>query len=183
MYLCATKNLKKMKKVILTLAAVLCCASLFVSCKKSDPSGGQPDYTPAFVEMTFGFNATPEMVNSTEMVISYEAGNEKNTVTQSSESWSKTVKVNLPCTIKFSRTVSVKDASQFTPDKTFKYTTGYDVSLQILNAAGEIVKTGGVIGTSASGSGKADKVAEIINKGLLNLECTYSFDKDGNVVK
>jgi hypothetical protein len=172
-----------MKKVILTLAAVLCCASLFVSCKKSDPSGGQPDYTPAFVEMTFGFNATPEMVNSTEMVISYEAGNEKNTVTQSSESWSKTVKVNLPCTIKFGRTVSVKDASQFTPDKTFKYTTGYDVSLQILNAAGEIVKTGGVIGTSASGSGKADKVAEIINKGLLNLECTYSFDKDGNVVK
>lgn len=183
MYLCATKNLKKMKKVILTLAAVLCCASLFVSCEKSDPSGGQPDLSPAFVEMTFSFYATQDMINYTDMLVSYEAGNEKNSVNQENLEWSKTVKVNLPCTIKFGRTVTVKDGAQLTPDMNFAYTTGFGVSYNFLNAAGQQVKRGGIASSSVSSSMKADKVAGIISDGTLNNEFVYTFDKDGNVVE
>jgi len=182
MYLCATKNLKKMKKVILTLAAVLCCASLFVSCKKGD-NPDTPDTTPAFVEMTFSFYATQDMINYTDMLVSYEAGNEKNSVNQENLEWSKTVKVNLPCTIKFGRTITVKDGAQLTPDKNFAYTTGFGVSYNFLNAAGQQVKRGGIASSSVSSSMKADKVAVLINNGTLNSEFVYTFDKDGNVAE
>lgn len=170
-----------MKKTMTTLAVVLCCASLLVSCNKSDSSKDQPDTTSAFVQMTFSFSATPDMVTYTDMTVSYEAGNEKNSENMTSTDWSKTVKVNLPCTIKFSRTVAVKDGAQLTSDKTFAYTTGYGVSYNFLNAAGEQIKRGGIAGTSASGSGKADKVGELINNGRLNSEHVYSFDKDGKL--
>ena len=172
-----------MKKLFLTLAAVLCCASLFTSCQKGNSKEEEkPDTTLAFVQMTFSFAATQDMVDYTDMSVTYEAGNEKKTENVSSLDWSKTVKVNLPCTIKFGRTVTVKEGAQLTSDKTFAYTSGYGVSYDFLNAAGQKVKQGGFASSSASGSGKADKVAEeLIKKGKLNSEHVYSFDKDGKL--
>ena len=171
-----------MKKVILTLAGVLCCAALFTSCKKdSSGSGSQTVGAPAYVVMNVSIPCTDDMLNNTDMSISYEAGNEKNTETVTGSSWSKEFKVKLPATISISRAVTLRDDKTIPAEESFSYTKGYTVSWKFQDENGKDVKTGGVASIGNTTSGKGAKVQEMIEQGRMNLSINYSFDKDGKL--
>lgn len=171
-----------MKKVILTLAAVLCCASLFTSCKKDSSGSDTPSTsTPAYVVMTVSIPCTDDMLQYTNMSISYEAGNEKKTETVTSKSWSKEFKVKLPGTISVTRTVTLKEGQTIPDDAAFAYTTGHSISWKLQDANGNDLKSGGVSSVGGSASGKGAKMAEMIEAGKLNKNINYTFDKDGKL--
>ena len=171
-----------MKRVILTLAGVLCCASLLTSCKKdSSGSDSQTVGAPAYVVMNVSIPCTDDMLNNTDMSISYEAGNEKNTETVTSKFWSKEFKVKLPATISISRAVTLKDGLTIPADASFAYTKGHSVSWKFLDENGKEAKTGGVASIGNTTRGKGAKVQEMIEQGRMNLSINYSFDKDGKL--
>ena len=173
-----------MKKTLMTLAAVLCCASLFTSCQKGNNASSEenkPDNTPAFVELGISMPATQDMLSYANTVLFYNDGTGEKKETLSSTSWAKTLKVALPCNISFGRTITVKDGVELTKDKQFSYSSGCYVTYNILNSAGAKVKAGGTSGSTSTASLTADKVATLIEKGSLNETHSYSFDKDGNV--
>jgi hypothetical protein len=172
-----------MKKVILTLAAVLCCASLFTSCKKDSGSQSGGTGTAAYVVMSVKIPCTANMLEYTNMSISYEAGNEKNTETVTGSSWSKEFKVKLPGTIKIDRTVTLRDDRTIPADDSFTYTKGYNLSWKFVDENGKDVRAGGISGIDGSSSGKGSKVKELIEQGKLNISLNYPFDKDGNLPK
>lgn len=170
-----------MKKVILTLAAVLCCASLFTACNKdSSGSGSQTAGTPTYVLMNISIPCTAEMLDYTNMSISYEAGNEKNTETVTGSSWTKEFKVQLPATISVKRTVTTRTDRTIPADDSFPYAKGYSVNWKFLDENSKEIKAGGIAGVNTSGSSKGSKVQEMIEKGGLDISLNYSFDKDGN---
>lgn len=95
------------------------------------------------------------MLDYTNMSISYEAGNEKNTETVTGSSWSKEFKVKLPGTISVSRAVTLRDDKTIPAEESFSYTKGYSVSWKFQDENGKDIKTGGVasIGNTTSGKG------------------------------
>ena len=173
-----------MKKVILTFAAVLCGASLFTSCKKDSSGSDTPSTsTPAYVVMTVSIPCTANMLDYTNMSISYEAGNEKNTETVTGSSWSKEFKVKLPGTISVSRAVTLRTDRTIPAEDAFPYTKGYSVSWKFQDENGTDVKTGGVASIGNTTSGKGATVKEMIEQGRLNISINYPFDKDGKLLQ
>lgn len=171
-----------MKKVILTLAAVLCCASLLTSCKKDSSGSDTPSTsTPAYVVMNVSIPCTDDMLNNTNMSITYEAGNEKNTETVTSKSWSKEFKVKLPATISISRAVTLKDDKTIPAEESFSYTKGYSVSWKFQDENGKDVKTGGISSVGSQSSAKGEKIPGLIEEGKFNISLEYAFDKDGKL--
>ena len=164
-----------------TLAAVLCCTALFTSCQKPNASEeNKPDNTPAFVEVTLSCPATQDMLTNTDMVIFYNDGTGEKTETVSALDWSKTMKIALPCTVSFGRTVALKSGVEMTKDVHFSYSTGFLVSYKILNAS-DVQLGRGTSGATNNANFTADKVALLINDGKLNETHSYSFDKNGAV--
>ena len=108
-----------MKKIIMTLAAVLCCtmtATVFTACgsddKEEEPKPST-EVTPTMVAMTFTFNATADMVNFFDMVITYNDGTGEKQETMTGTQWKKTLKVKLPASFSFSRQCRVKADKSF----------------------------------------------------------------------
>ena len=172
-----------MKKMMFTLAAVLCCAALFSSCKKAETKQEEKvDNTPAYVELKFAYEATDQMIKYTDMVITYDEGAGEKTENMTSLSYEKTLKANLPCTLKFGRTVKMKDGAEVAEDK-FAYRIGCYISYEIYTAAGVKCGKGGTTGGSSGSSLSAAGVVDEIAKGKFNDSSSWTFDKNGNVVK
>ena len=173
-----------MKKVILTLAAILCCASLFTSCNKDSGSGSDKPttVTPVYVSMTVEIPASDDMLEYLNMSVSYEAGNEKNTETVTAVTWSKTFQVKLPGSINVKRTVTLKDGKTIPAEEPFSYASGYAVSWKFLDANSKEIRAGGMSGAKHTAKGVGSKVKELVEKGKFDTSVDYSFDKDGNVL-
>lgn len=173
-----------MKKVILTLAAILCCASLFTSCQKGSDSGSDKPttVTPVYVSMTVEIPASDDMLKYLNMSVSYEAGNEKNTETVTAVTWSKTFQVKLPGSINVKRTVTLKDGKTIPAEESFSYARGYAVSWKFLDANSKEIRAGGMSSSKNTAKGVGSKVEDLVKKGKFDTSVNYSFDKDGNVL-
>ncbi len=172
-----------MKKVILSLAGVLCCAALFTSCQKgSDSDSGSGDSSaaaPVYVELNVTIPATEKMVEYFDMSISYEAGNEKNTVATTEASWTKTFKVKLPCTIDVKRTVTLKAGQTIPAEEKISYVKGYTSSWKFLDANSKELRGGGFDENTNKGTNIGTKIQEMLGKSVFNVSAEFSFDKDG----
>ena len=185
-----------MKKLLssfssMTLAAVLCCAmttAALTACgneKEEEENKPSTEATPTMVAMTFTFNATADMVNFFDMVITYNDGTGEKQETMTGTQWKKTLKVKLPASFSFSRQCRVKadkyDAMIATSKVTI--TSHYNYSFDILDAQGKVIpgmSDGNDLAHSSSdGSGK--KVAERANEGGYDKSYAYSFDANGRM--
>ena len=171
-----------MKKFISILAIAAVAALAFVSCKKGDPSDGPSGPAPAFLEMEFIYPCNGSMTNFMSMEITYEAGKEKGT--ESGGFWMKDVRVELPCTLKFARTISMAHPEYYVEHVTFDYTIAYEGSYKLLDADGKTIegseKTFGETLSSVTDE-PGNITAEKINQGKLNSEVIFVFDKDGKL--
>lgn len=180
-----------MKKFFYLMSLCMCMfagAAVMTSCGDDDEDvndkGGNTTTAPAFLEMEFIYPCNGTMTNFMSMEITYEAGNEKGTA--SGGFWMKDVRVELPCTLKFARTVSLAHPDYSVEHFTHNYTIAYEGSYKLLDADGKTIegseKTFGETLSSVTDE-PGNITAEKINQGLLNSEVIFKFDKDGNLVK
>ena len=179
----------------MTLAAVLCCAMstmMFTSCGSDDEPVKEPaeDKTPAKVAMKFAFYQTEDMLNYCNVVITYDDGTGKKSVTLTKDnvnaqlSWEKTVASDrLPAVITFSRKVTLKQSIDNL--ESFKYTTRTKAEYGIFNAAGYQIGIGETDVVGEAGTAKGAEVAnfaQLINQGVLDYTRTFKYDEKGNLI-
>ena len=185
-----------MKKLLssfssMTLAAVLCCAmttAALTACgndKEEEENKPTTEVTPTMVAMTFTFNATADMVNFFDMVVTYNDGTGEKQETMTGTQWSKTLTVKLPASFSFSRQCRVKadkyDAMIATSKVTI--TSHYNYSFDILDAQGKVIPgmSDGNNLSQANSDGSGAKVAERANAGGYDKSFAYSFDANGRM--
>ena len=174
-----------MKKIMMTLTAVLCCAmttTVFTACGSDDDSSTpeeQSGDTPAYVEMTFTFWGTQDMLDIADMKVTYNDGTGDKTETVTTANWVKTVKAALPVSFKFERKVTLKEGITLNDDQTYSYVNTHSVEYAVLNAKGKGIKSG-TAGSMGQPNGlKGSTINSVITSGRMNASHTYDFDKDG----
>lgn len=175
-----------MKKNLTILFCALVC--LMTGCNKNNSTDPQPqeettDKTPAFVQMTFTIPVTEDMLNYTDITITYNDGTGEKSEALTTLQWSKTLKVALPATLSFKRAVSMKSSASLGDDAVTFYPDGYAYSFSILNAAGKDLEKGGFHTNTSTITGKGSLFAEKVNTGNYNKSHSYSFDKQGNLAE
>ena len=183
-----------MKKVLMTLAAVLCCAmttTVFTACSTdSSNDDGAYDKTPKYMMMQFDIDNTKDMLDycTIELTIEDQMGNKKSTVLTSEYVDADyvcyaTANGELPTTFKFSRKVTLKQSIDNL--ESFKYTTRTKAEYGIFNAAGYQIGIGetDVVGEVGTVQGaEVANFAQLINQGALDYTRTFKYDEKGNLI-
>ena len=141
-----------MKKNLMTLAAVLCCASLFMSCGKDNPTQPEaPDTTPVSAVITYAFTVTDDLFSAFNLTVEYydETGAVK-TETMTSKAWTKTVKTTrLPATLGARVKVQLKDGFDSSKEGVFSAKHSYSYEYYVVNKSNE--KLGSTVSNGSSG--------------------------------
>ena len=175
-----------MKKLTMTLAAVLCCAALLTSCGKNNPS--QPDTpaqdtTPVSAVMDYSFTVTDDLFNAFTLTVEYyDAAGTVKTETMTSKEWAKTVKTDkLPATLGARVKIQLKDGFDSSKEGVFSAKHSYYYAYYAVNKSNEKVsKT-----TSYSGDGGVDMKYEkvpayadsYLDKPIMKFR--FNFAEDG----
>ena len=183
-----------MKKVLMTLAAVLCCAmttTVLTSCNSdSSNDDGAYDKTPKYVMIQFDMDNTADMVRYCDIEVTFEdeQGNKQSAKLESGNFDTNyiayaTASGELPTTFKFSRKVTLKQ--EIDNLESFKYTTRTKAEYGIFNAAGYQIGIGetDVVGEVGTVQGaEVANFAQLINQGVLDYTRTFKYDEKGNLI-
>ena len=179
-----------MKKVLMTLAAVLCCAmttTVFTACSDDKNDDAANDKTPKYMMMQLYVDNTEDMMKycNIEMTIEDPKGNKKTSVitldyVDANYTCYASASGDLPTTFKFSRKVTLKQDIDNLEE--FDLTTRTTSAYGIFNAAGYQISAGEtpVVGTASTAKGA--QAAELINAGVLDSTRTFKFDEKGNLI-
>ena len=173
-----------MKKSMMTLAAVLCCAmtkTVLTACGDDDDDNTpkQPDNTPAYAEVTFTFWGSQDLLDIADMTVTYNDGTGNKTETVTTVDWVKTVKASLPASFKFERKVTLKEGVTLSDDQTYSYVNSHQTKYKLTTVNGTEIKSG-ISGSSGQSSNlKGDQLNLVITQGRMDASYTYDFDKDG----
>ena len=171
----------------MTLAAVLCCTmtTVLTSCGDDDKESEKTkkDQTPAYVQMTFTFKATEDMLEYCDITVKYNDGTGEKTETMTSTEWKKTVKVALPANISFSKTVTLKADKDATSRDRIQYTNAYSYRYDILNAQSEDIDRSGSHTAGSSSACYGYMYPGAVNDGTFNRTFSYSFNENGEMVE
>ena len=179
-----------MKRKLFLIAALFlsvstACVTL-TSCDKEDEETTtdtqKQDTKPAFVQMTFTFNATQDMIDNCDMVVKYNDGTGEKTETVTSLEWNKTLKVALPATLTFSREVTLKAGIDVAAIATISHTKGYGYNYVMLNAQGEKLGKSGIHSSGNHATISGTNFVTFVGEGRLNSTHSYSFDANGDLV-
>lgn len=178
-----------MKKKLLTIAALICCAmatTVFTACGDDDEGGAPVDGNKSVaVAMNYTFKTSEDMLKNFDLTIEYYGDN--GTVQSEQMTtilWQKTVRPKLPTTVGARLLVKVKDGVDVASMEAVAIAFSYQFNGMAVNSKDEI--TGSVIG---GGSGETltmagNKVAEYLTKhqdGLVKY--LYKYSSDGNAEK
>jgi hypothetical protein len=176
-----------MKKIMMTLAAVLCCTmtTVLTSCGDDDKESEKTkkDQTPAYVQMTFTFKATEDMLEYCDITVKYNDGTGEKTESMTSTEWKKTVKAALPATISFSKTTTLKAGKDATTTDKIAYNRGYGYRYDILNAQSEDLNISGSYASNPSSFIKGSLFPDAVNEGTFDKTFSYSFNENGEMVE
>ena len=150
-----------MKPFLMTLAAVLCCATLFTSCNKNNPDQPVgPDTTPVAAVMDYSFEVSDDLFNAFDLTVEYyDATGAVKSEAMTSKSWTKTVKSNqLPATL--GARVFIKLKSSFDPTKegVFSAMHLYGYQYYFINKSGEKVGKADISSSEGGSEMKYNKV-------------------------
>ncbi len=183
-----------MKKVLMTLAAVLCCAmttTVFTACSTdSNNDEGANDKTPKYVMIQFYMDNTEDMLKycNIEMTIEDQQGDKKSTVltmdyVDANYMCYATASGDLPTQYKFSRKVTLKQ--EIDNLEKFDYTNRTAAAYGIYNASGYQIAYGETDVVGDAGTAKGAEVAnfaQLIKQGALDYTRTFKFDEKGNLI-
>ena len=173
-----------MKKLMMTLAAVLCCTALFNSCNKTNSQKQEeekPDTTPVFVQATFTYYGTDDMFEIADITGIFNDGTGEKSEPVNTVNWTKTVTATLPATLSFGRTVKLKEGIELSNDRGYTYTRNFNIDYVPLNAKGEEIKNmwGNRNSIISPNTLNGKQLAVILESHRLDVTHTFKFDKDG----
>ena len=177
-----------MKKIKMTLAAVLCClltSTLFTGCVKNEDD----DKTVSYAALVFYLQNTSDMLSYCDVEVTYGDGKEENKTTAVTKdntlydlSWGGTlVPSKLPYTVTFTRKVTVKADAELEKKDKFVYSRGYMYTTGVYNAAGSLIKQTGTETKAEELTTTGATAAALIAEGKLNQTFTFAFDEKGEV--
>ena len=129
-----------MRKILMTLAAVLCCAAMLSSCGKVDPGQPEaPDTTPVAAVMDYKFTVTDDLFNAFTLTVEfYDAAGTVKTETMTSKEWTKSVKTTkLPATLGARLKIKLKDGFDSSKDAAFSAKHYYGYKYNVVNKSNE----------------------------------------------
>ena len=180
------KNLTTYAAGRLVLTIFFCCAmttTVFTACGGDGDNSTTPEEhsgnTPAYVEMTFYMWGTQDMLDITDMTVTYNDGTGDKTETVTTVDWVKTVKAALPVSFKFERKVTLKEGVTLSDDQTYSYVNSHQTIYKVTTANGTSIKGGTIGGSGKPSNLKGDQLNLVITQGRMDASCTYDFDKDG----
>ena len=184
------KNLMTYAAGRLVLTIFFCCAmttTVFTACGGDGDNSTTPEEhsgnTPAYVEMTFYMWGTQDMLDITDMTVTYNDGTGDKTETVTTVDWVKTVKAALPVSFKFERKVTLKEGVTLSDDQTYSYINRYYYDYKILSANGTVLnyyESSGKSTKPAPSNVKGSIVNEFITSGRMNISRAFDFYKDGS---
>lgn len=128
----------------MTIAAVLCCAALFTSCGKNNPSQSDTpapakDTTPAAAVIVYSFTVTDDLVSAFNLTVEYyDAAGELKSETMTSKEWTKTVKSNqLPATLGARVKIQLKEGFDPSKGNVFSAKHNYGYNYCVVNKSDE----------------------------------------------
>ena len=173
---------------MMTLAAVLCCATtttVFTACGSNDDGYKDPakDTTPAAAVMDYSLTVGDDIVNMLDLTVEYYDANGKvQSEPMTQKTWTKNVKAQLPATLGVRLKIQLK--SSVNPATLEKFTESYAYSYSIcpVNASGKDLE-GGKAGASKLSldipGNKLTEWAEDHSNGLLKF--LYIVDAKGGI--
>jgi hypothetical protein len=176
----------EMKKCMKCLAALVCCVMMLfgmVACgddddKTTETPKTEKDSTPAYVEFTFTANATQDMLDYTDFVMSYGEGADKKTESVTELTWIKTQRKALPATFTFERNVTLKDGKDASSVAKLTYTKTYSYTYVLYNAAGERLD-GDNYSFPSNVDVTGEKFVSAVTEGRLARTFSYAFSEKG----
>jgi len=182
-----------MKKTMMTLAAVLCCALAFTACQKDNtpsgdtPSGDEPDTKIAKVVVEYGFQTTDAMLQFFDFNLEYldvTNGSKLSEKISSANFKKEYVDVKLPLEMGYKLTTTLK-AGKTIEDVKAVETMDYILPsptawISMYNKDGKLIGDGGhrVISTILPMSG--EKIAQRFEEKHFDKSYLQTVDADGN---
>ena len=176
----------KGKKIIMTLAAVLCCAmisTVFTSCggdgdDENKNTGG--DNKTVAVSMKAGLSVSDDMINYLDLTVDYyDANGQIQSEPMTEKKWERTIKANFPATLGVRLKAQLKDGIDPTSIALFNAESWISYRFEYLDSKGGITSE---FGRSHGGefSIEGSKITDWLNKdGGKIKEILYNFDADG----
>ena len=182
-----------MKKILMTFAAVLCCAMtmrVFTACGNDDDnntSTSAEDTTPKQVAMDFYFFNTEDMLNYCNVEVTYDVGTGTKTATLTKDMVDEKLRYkvrfvsdHLPANFTVGRKITLKQ--NIDELQSFSYFThGYTYVAALYNAAGKKVSDFPQYTVNDPQTYPGANVPTLINAGRLNHTYTYTFDTKGEM--
>ena len=158
-----------MKKNLMTLAAVLCCAALFTSCGKDNPTQPEaPDTTPAAAVLTYKLTVSDDLFSAFNLTAEYyDAAGAVKTEAMTSKEWTKTVKTDkLPATLGARVKIQLKAGFDSSKDAVFSAKHSYAYEYYVVNKSNEKLGSTVTNGSSGGVDMKYEKVPEYAERYL-----------------
>lgn len=175
-----------MKKILMTLAAVLCCTTLFTSCEKTlpdQPDAPTKDTTPVAAVMEYSFSVTDDLFNAFDLTVEYyDATGAVKTETMTSKAWAKTVKANqLPATLGARLFIKLKSGFDSSKEGIFSAKHAYDYEYYAVNKSNEKLDGGVSKGVSGGVDMQYSKVPAYAERYLDKpiMKYIFNFASDG----
>jgi hypothetical protein len=173
-----------MKKNLMTIAAVLCCAALFTSCGKDNPAQPEtPDTTPVSAVMDYKFTITDALFSAFNLTVEYyDATGAVKTETMTSKEWTKTVRTDkLPATLGARVKIQLKDGFDSSQEGVFSAKHSYHYEYYVVNKSNE--KLGSTVSNGSEGGVdmKYEKVPDYAQRYLDKpiMKYLFNFAADG----
>lgn len=165
-------------------AFVLFASAALVSCEKENETPDPEASKPAAVSLKYTNYETEDMLEYCNIVMEYTDVNGTKVETITATSWTKEFVTSLPCSYSFKKTYTLKaDKDVASVEKIQFGNRMHAYSWAILDANGNNTDKGGFFTSTSSMTTSGSKIAEQVPTGRLDMEKTFTFDKDGNEVK
>ena len=178
-----------MKKIMLTLAAVLCCAmttTVLTACGGSDDSGDVPgpDKTPVAGVIKAGIKVSEDMLKYLDLTVEYyDANGSVQKETMDKTEWSKEVKAKLTAKLGARLLMKLKDGVDVSnlTNTTFAYSYSYRCAA--VTSSNEEVGEALISNPSFSATvTNSEKLSEFINKHKDDGLIRFLFILDGKTI-
>ncbi|MBQ6653611.1 MAG: hypothetical protein IJM81_09535 [Prevotella sp.] len=175
-----------MRKILMTLAAVLCCAmttTVFTACGSDDDDNTTKpdDTTPVGAVMDYSLETSDAMLATFDLTVEYYDANGKvQTEPMTQKTWTKKVSAKLPATLGARLKAQLKSGVDVSTQEKVSVAYGYNYMGYAVSATDKVVSDIVSHGTSTSLDMKGEKVSEWLERhadGLVKF--LFVFDAKG----
>ena len=177
-----------MKKIMLTLAAVLCCAmttTVLTACGGSDDSGNVPgpDKTPVAGVMEAKFEVSEDIIKYLDVTVEYyDADGSVKKEQMDKTTWSKQVKAKLTAKLGARLSMKVKDGVDVSTITKMTFAVADPYKLYCVDSSSSEVGAVKIGGASSSITITGNQLAELLKKRENGVFSKFLYILDGKTI-